>query len=296
MANRYYCDKTFEEWCVENNRNDILELWDYELNNKLPSEIPYQTKNKYYFKCVNGIHDSDLRRIDTIVNHPNRRIICKVCSYNVDYTGKTIGDLQVIKIDDEKSNGKNRRWICKYPTGEEISIKEHDLKHEIKVKYGERRITKLININQDLSSSKLIRRLRNTGLYFRFRKKVIEKDRNRCVVCGSTDDIEIHHIYPFSSDIEHRFDVSTGVCICKKHHSSNVVNGFHRIYGKHNNTPEQFQDYVNNQRQNLGIQEVFDVYEYIDSCDIKDISTKEELSMLYKDLESDNPTMLIHMN
>jgi len=41
---------------------------------------------------------------------------------------------------------------------------------------------------------------------------------------------------------------------------------------------------------------VFNVYEYMDSCDIKDISTKEELSMLYQDLESDNPTMLIYMN
>ena len=31
--------ETFEEWCKNNNREDLLNEWDYELNKILPSEI-----------------------------------------------------------------------------------------------------------------------------------------------------------------------------------------------------------------------------------------------------------------
>ena len=29
-------NKNFYDWCIENNRSDLLERWDYELNNKVP--------------------------------------------------------------------------------------------------------------------------------------------------------------------------------------------------------------------------------------------------------------------
>ena len=31
--------KTVYEWCEENNRKDILNLWDYDLNNLTPKEL-----------------------------------------------------------------------------------------------------------------------------------------------------------------------------------------------------------------------------------------------------------------
>ena len=37
MGNRYTCKQTFEEWCLENNRKDVLDLCDYEKNDVLPS-------------------------------------------------------------------------------------------------------------------------------------------------------------------------------------------------------------------------------------------------------------------
>lgn len=70
--------RTFEKWCLENNHQDFLDLWDYELNIKSPSEIPYGTRSEYYFKCEEGIHNSELFSINkiTIRNHkPN----CRAC-------------------------------------------------------------------------------------------------------------------------------------------------------------------------------------------------------------------------
>ena len=63
---KYYCSKCynifhfgkFEEWCVNNNKQIYLEHWDYDLNEKLPSEMPCSNKQKIYLKCPRGIHES----------------------------------------------------------------------------------------------------------------------------------------------------------------------------------------------------------------------------------------------
>ena len=51
MANQYNYEIDFENWCIKNNRVDLLSLWDYELNNKIPKQISAKTRKKYYFKC-----------------------------------------------------------------------------------------------------------------------------------------------------------------------------------------------------------------------------------------------------
>lgn len=45
-----------ETWCENNNRMDLLKEWDYEKNDKKPSEIFYGSKNRCYFICSNCAH------------------------------------------------------------------------------------------------------------------------------------------------------------------------------------------------------------------------------------------------
>ena len=71
---------SFENWCKDNNRQDLLNLWDYELNDKLPSEIGYQSKSKYWFKCSKGIHESELKSIDGFANGRCNNIKCIKCN------------------------------------------------------------------------------------------------------------------------------------------------------------------------------------------------------------------------
>ena len=54
---------TFEQWCIDNNRQDILERWDYDLNDKNPSEVSYKSNKKYWFKCPRCRHESELKNI-----------------------------------------------------------------------------------------------------------------------------------------------------------------------------------------------------------------------------------------
>ena len=60
---------TFKEWCVENNNQDLLDRWDYELNNCNPNEITYGTGKSFWFKCPKGIHESELKNINKITTH-----------------------------------------------------------------------------------------------------------------------------------------------------------------------------------------------------------------------------------
>lgn len=43
--------KNFYDWCVENNRIDILDRWNYNLNVELPQNVTYTSHNKFYFNC-----------------------------------------------------------------------------------------------------------------------------------------------------------------------------------------------------------------------------------------------------
>ena len=45
--------KSFAKWCIENNKQDILDRWDYDLNEYSPYDISYSTGKKYWFKCFN---------------------------------------------------------------------------------------------------------------------------------------------------------------------------------------------------------------------------------------------------
>ena len=65
-------------WCVENNRLDILNRWDYNLNTVDPNNISIYSKEYFYLKCPDGIHKSSKFQIATLPKH-NSPLECKYC-------------------------------------------------------------------------------------------------------------------------------------------------------------------------------------------------------------------------
>ena len=72
--------KSFYQWCIENNRQDALDRWDYELNDCKSSEISYYLGNKIYLKCSLGIHKSELKKINSFTSGSEGSIQCKACN------------------------------------------------------------------------------------------------------------------------------------------------------------------------------------------------------------------------
>lgn len=97
MKSRLKKVKSFEQWCIENNRLDVLDRWDYELNNCKPSEITYNSvglNNKgYWFKCLkHSDHDSELKNIVSFLNGNEGSIICRKCNSFAQYLIDNYGE------------------------------------------------------------------------------------------------------------------------------------------------------------------------------------------------------------
>lgn len=76
-----------ETYCKINNRQDVLDSWDYEKNRKSPAEIFPCNKEKYFFKCKNG-HSFVQRLSDMVKHHAG----CPYCANKQVLTG--YNDLQ----------------------------------------------------------------------------------------------------------------------------------------------------------------------------------------------------------
>ena len=77
MARKF--EKSFYDWCIENNHEDYLELWDYKMNNYRPKDIGYSSNKKYWFKCSKGIHESELKSLNHITR-TDRTLSCEKCN------------------------------------------------------------------------------------------------------------------------------------------------------------------------------------------------------------------------
>ena len=278
MGNRYSCKQTFEKWCLENNHQDYIDLWDYELNELTPSDIPYGTKQRYYFKCPNGIHKSDTRRICDLTQDLARKYSCKECIGNgqiIDLTGKIFGELTVLEIDKDTKNTSDTYWKCQCSCGEQISVGGVKLRGKLKIicgKAGKHKYQMLSPEEQKRGGAK------NN----QFRKSVLEKSNNICIISGEQlNDNEVHHIFPYAQYPEFRYDTNNGICIAKKYHSTACEGSYHRIYGTgENNTPDNFQKYVNERRRELGNMEYFDVYAYVYPYDEDNLEIDENFNCI----------------
>jgi len=96
--------KSFQQWCIDNNRQDILDRWDYELNNCSPNNVLYATHNKYYFKCYRGLHESELKNIGNFTTGSTKNIQCNQCNSFAQWGIDNLGENFLEKYWDYEKN------------------------------------------------------------------------------------------------------------------------------------------------------------------------------------------------
>ena len=56
--------------------------------------------------------------------------------------------------------------------------------------------------------------------YSKFRKKVLERDNYTCQLCGSKNNLEVHHIKPYAKYPRLRVSVNNGITYCNQCHKA----------------------------------------------------------------------------
>ena len=77
--NRPDFKESLYDWCILNNRIDILDRWDYGLNEKSPKDYSSKSHCEIYLKCPKEIHESELFMIMSITNM-NIEVKCRQCN------------------------------------------------------------------------------------------------------------------------------------------------------------------------------------------------------------------------
>jgi very-short-patch-repair endonuclease len=72
-------NQSFYDWCINNNRQDVLSRWDSNLNKCYPQDVSYSSNKKYWFTCPKGIHSSEPKRIANFIKGHEKTINCKQC-------------------------------------------------------------------------------------------------------------------------------------------------------------------------------------------------------------------------
>jgi hypothetical protein len=73
--------------------------------------------------------------------------------------------------------------------------------------------------NHQWKDEKVDRVLYSKKEYKIWRKAVLEKSNNKCIICGNTYRLAAHHIYPKRDFPSKTYDVLNGVALCHKCHS-----------------------------------------------------------------------------
>ena len=115
--------KSFKTWCIENDCEYLLDLWDYELNNKYPDIVSCRTADSYYFKCPKGKHPSTLHQIMSLaVLAKEKKCSYIYCNSFAQHLIDEFGDNALNEYWDYKKNIVDP-WNITYKSNEIIWIK-----------------------------------------------------------------------------------------------------------------------------------------------------------------------------
>lgn len=113
MKTRLENGTSFYQMCINNDREDILNRLDYELNNFDPKEILCGSNRKAYFKCPQGIHESEEKWLTNIPDKNYPCIQCNSLAHNYPEFINTWAEYN--KENPEiisRGSGKNSWWKC----------------------------------------------------------------------------------------------------------------------------------------------------------------------------------------
>lgn len=121
--------KSFKTWCIENSCEYLLDLWDYDLNQKDPDDVSCRTADFYYFKCSKGKHKSTMHQIMSLsVPAKVKKDTCVYCNSFAQHIINSFGDDALSVLWDQDKNTVDP-WIISHKSNVTIWIKCIDVEY-----------------------------------------------------------------------------------------------------------------------------------------------------------------------
>ena len=112
--------KSLYKWCIENNRQDVLDRWDYEKNGCTPKDVSYSSNKNMWFKCNRSLeHKSELKIISSLTRCEGS-LDCKQCNSIAQYILDNFQNKKLEEVWDYEKNGELDPW--KISRGSKVKI------------------------------------------------------------------------------------------------------------------------------------------------------------------------------
>ena len=115
---------SFQQWCIDNDRQDVLDRWDYKLNKKKPIDISYGSHIKIWLKCPKNIHNSEPKNLKNFTSGQEGSLDCKQCNSFAQWGIDNLGEDFLEKYWDYNKNNKLgfNPWEISYGSKNQVSI------------------------------------------------------------------------------------------------------------------------------------------------------------------------------
>lgn len=223
-----------------------------------PEDLPKGSRLGVYVICPRCKQERQTARAAV---ERNKSSMCQSCAnierFYIDLTGKRFERLVVVKNTLKKTNNRKYIWLCKCDCGSLTKVCASSLsagntkscgcyRREISSKNATKLgLSQVGNAHPRWDDSLTDEeRFRNRDHDLKkWRTSVFVRDNRKCVVCGSGQKINAHHIYSYASYPDRRYDMENGITLCKKRHVD-----FHSKYGYGNNDAWQSLDHISKYR------------------------------------------------
>jgi len=113
---------SFQQWCIQNDRQDILNRWDTEKNKCEANEVNFSTNKKYWIKCPNEIHSSELKNLNNFIHGHLGSMDCISCNSFAQWGIDNLGEDFLEKYWSINNVGINP-WEFRYRSHKQVFIK-----------------------------------------------------------------------------------------------------------------------------------------------------------------------------
>lgn len=173
---------------------------------------------------------------------------CQKCK-KINLINQKFGKITIVKNDgyDLRYGRKRPKWIGKCECGTEKSYLQELLTRGDISSCGKCKPTGPDHHRYNPLSDRYNRR--DSVEYKKFAKQVFQRDNYKCIICGSTKKLNAHHLNAWHWYPQGRFDPNNAVTLCG--HKNGCHSMFHKMFGKHLNTKEQFEKFIHFQKKRL---------------------------------------------